>query len=112
MLIAQQQKQLSNLNKAMQINNSQNQQGGNNLNIFFIVRRRQSDDDQFAVQIQADQLVSELIKRYRSKSGDYVEKKKFIFNAKALNPTLTCAEAGLTDHSIVQVIDTRDLQGA
>ena len=41
-----------------------------------------------------------------------MEKKKFIFNAKALNPTLTCAEAGLTDHSIVQVIDTRDLQGA
>ena len=96
----------------MENSNSQFQQDDNNLNIIFKVRRAQNSDDQFSIQIRADEKVSTLIQRYRAKSGDFVQQKKFIFNAKSLNPTLTCAEAGLTNNSIVQVLDTRDALGA
>ena len=70
------------------------------------------DIGQITIQIQSDEKVSELIKRYRIKTNDREPKKKFIFNAKALNPNLTCAEAGLYNNSIVQVLNTKDIEGA
>ena len=96
----------------MQNPSSKFQQDDNNLNIIFKVRGRENNEDQFNIQIQADEKVSTLIQKYRNKSGDFVIQKKFIFNAKSLNPSLSCAEAGLSNNSIVQVIDTRDALGA
>ena len=108
----QQQQIMSNLNQQMQNSNNQTQSNNNNLNIMFKVRGRDENENQINVQIQADEKVSTLIEKYRNKAGDYEKKKKFIFNAKALNPNLTCGEAGLYDNSIVQVLNTRDVEGA
>ena len=54
--------------------------------------------------------ISDIIKKYRKYSLDN-EADKFIFNAKALSPTLTVAETGLTNNSLVLVLDTKNLRG-
>ena len=84
----------------------------NYLNIIFKVRGKRDDSLQYNIQVLSNEMVSSLIQKYRNKSGDFGKKKKFIFNAKALVPSLTCAESGLSDNSIVQVIDTKDIEGA
>ena len=55
--------------------------------------------------------VSKIIERYRRKSGDKDLSKKFIFNARALHPGLTVAEAGLTDNAKIFVVETKGLRG-
>ncbi len=40
------------------------------------------------------------------------QKKKFIFNAKALNPSLTVAEAGLNEGANIFVVNTAGVKGA
>ena len=79
------------------------------LNIIFKVRGQNLD---ISVQIHPDEMVSTLIDKYRNKANDFEIKKKFIFNAKALNPNLTCTQQGLYNFSVIQVINTRDLLGA
>ena len=56
--------------------------------------------------------VSELIEKYRMKSGDLDPTKKFIFLAKNLNPSLTCAEAGMVEGSNIFVVATKGIKGA
>ena len=55
--------------------------------------------------------VSKIIERYRRQSGDKDLSKKFIFNAKALHPSLTVAEAGLTDNANILVVATKGIRG-
>ena len=83
--------------------------GVSDLNIIFKVRGQNLD---ISVQIHPDEMVSTLIDKYRNKANDFEIKKKFIFNAKALNPNLTCTQQGLYNFSVIQVINTRDLLGA
>ena len=64
------------------------------------------------IQCLPDEKVSELIKRYRTKANDHDMSKKFIYNAKALNETLSAAEAGLTNNSNVFVVTTKGVKGA
>ncbi len=66
----------------------------------------------FAIQCMLSDQVSDIIQRYRNKSGDNDVTKKFIFNAKALNPQLSCAEAGLSDQANVFVVTTQNVVGA
>ena len=56
--------------------------------------------------------ISDLIQRYRTKSNDNDDSKKFIFNAKQLNPTLSVGEAGITDNANIFVVTTRGVKGA
>ena len=92
--------------KMMEIleSNQNNNSQDNFLNITFKIIGKGDDSLQINIQINANEKVSSLIEKYRNKSGDYGEK-KFIFNDKALNSFLTCAEAGLSDNSNVQVIE-------
>ena len=55
--------------------------------------------------------VSKIIERYRRQSGDKDLSKKFIFNARALHPSLTVAEAGLTDNANIFVVETKGVRG-
>ena len=104
-----QQQQMNSLNQALKNQaNSQNQPDNNNLNVIFKVK----DIGAITIQIQYDQKVAELINKYRGKTGDREPQKKFIFNGKSLNPSLSCAEAGLTNNSIVFVLNTKDVEGA
>ena len=104
-----QQQQMNNLNQALKNQaKSQIQPDNNNLNVIFKVK----DIGTINIQIQYDQKVAELINKYRGKTGDKEPKRKFIFNGKTLNPSLSCAEAGLTNNSIVFVLNTKDVEGA
>ena len=48
--------------------------------------------------------VSEIIKRYRNKASDFEDNKKFIFNAKELNQSLTADEAGILNNANIFVV--------
>ena len=58
-----------------------------------------------------DEKVSKVIERYRMQANDVETNKKFIFNAHPLNPTLTVAEAGLSDISNIFVVSTKGVRG-
>jgi hypothetical protein len=64
------------------------------------------------VQCMPDEKVSEVIEKYRSKSGDRDQTKKFIFNAKNLAPGLSVAEAGITNNANIFVVATKGIKGA
>ena len=64
------------------------------------------------VQCMPNEKVSEVIKKYRTKSGDNDTTKKFIFNAKNLSPSLTVAEAGITNNANIFVVATKGIKGA
>ena len=59
---------------------------------------------QIKVQCLLNDKVSSMIEKYRNLSGDRNPSKKFIFNARKLNESLTLAEAGITDKSNVFVV--------
>ena len=50
------------------------------------------------IQCFPNEKVSDVIKKFRLKSGNYSKSLKFIFNAIKLNQVLTVAEAGLTNN--------------
>ena len=80
-----------------------------------VIFRKSGEGQQGApimVQCLDSDKVSEVINRYRAKSGDQDPSKKFIFNAKALNASLSVAEAGLTDNANIFVVATRGVKGA
>ena len=56
------------------------------------------------VKCMPDEKVSEIIEKYRSKSGDCDPTKKFIFNARSLNQILTVAESGITNNANIFVV--------
>ena len=95
-------------------NNSNNSQieNSNLVNILFHVRGSYDFSNmQIIIQIDINEKVSTLIQKYRNKTQDFEEKKKFIFNAKELNPSLSCEEAGLCNNSIIFVINTKNVDG-
>ena len=63
------------------------------------------------VTFKSEDKVSKIIERYRRQSGDKDLSKKFIFNAMALNPGLTAAEAGLRDNANIFVVATKGVRG-
>ena len=102
-----------NQNQSQQNQNSSN--SGNNpggISVFFRKSGTGQSDPPIMIQCMPNEKVSELINRYRTKSGDHDPTKKFIFNAKQLNETLSCAEAGLTNNSNIFVVTTEGVKGA
>ena len=77
------------------------------------VNFRNSGQYSSALEIQCNQeeKVSELIQKYRIKSGNYDQNIKFIYNAKNLNPDLTLAEAGVFNGVNVFVVTHCDMKG-
>ena len=68
-------------------------------------------NSEIIIQCLPDKKVSDVIQRYRAKSGENDTSKKFIFNAKALNQSLNVAEAGLANNVNVFVITTKGVKG-
>ena len=64
------------------------------------------------VQCTPNDKVSEVIDRYRNKANDHDDTKKFIFNAKNLNTSLSVAEAGITNNANIFVVATKGIKGA
>ena len=104
------------MNQSIQQNSqniiNQSLQESNILNILFKVKGYANNTQLIKIQSRNDELVYDLIEKFKETTGDYEEKNKFIYNAKLLNPDLTCFEQGLTNGAIIQVINTRDVNGA
>ena len=58
------------------------------------------------VQCMPDDKVSDVIEKYRNKANDRDPSKKFIFNAQSLKPSLSVAEAGISNNSNIFVVTT------
>ena len=103
-----QQQQIMNNNPNM--NNPQNP---NFITILFKLQMtNETDLEPFSIQCTLNDKVSDVIQKFRTKAQDFDTKhEKFIFNAKRLCETLTVAEAGMGNNSIVYVINDKDLEG-
>ena len=64
------------------------------------------------IQCTKEEKLSDVIEKYRNKSNDRDDSKKFIFNAKQLNLNITVGQAGLTDNANIFVVTTRGVKGA
>ena len=101
-------------NNQFQGNSNQQQQSNNFITVFF---REGAPDNQdtnspkIAIQCMPDEKVSDIIQRYRTKAN-FNGEAKFIFNAKNLAPSLSVAEAGITNSSYVFVVKTEGIKGA
>ena len=72
------------------------------INIIF----RTNKNSPINVEYFVNEKVSDIIQRYRNKALDFDYSKKFIFNAKSINPNLSSEEAGLTNNSNIFVVKT------
>ena len=72
---------------------------------------RKGDEKPFLIQCLPTDKVSEVIERYRKKSGDNDDTLKFIYNSRALNPSITIGKAGITDNGNVSVVVTKNIMG-
>ena len=57
-----------------------------------------------SIQCNLDEKVSDLIKKYRLKSGDNNKNEKFIYNFKQLGPKFTVLEPNLTNSCVIQIV--------
>ena len=87
-------------------NNIQN----NKNNQIFLVKFR-SGLNEIPIFTYPEEKISELIKKYRNKSGDNDCTKRFVFGAKQLTDYKTCAEEGLSDNFTIWVIPTGNVKG-
>ena len=93
---------------------SQNAQPqGNGISVIFRTSGQNAPQrPPISIQCMPDEKVSTLIERYRNKADDHDQTKKFIFNAKNLNPSLTLSAAGIAHNSNIFVVTTKGVQGA
>ena len=102
----------------VQDNQAQSNNNSNFINLKFraggLQRQTQQDDSDAGIVIQCtlDEKLSVIVDRYKNKSGDDITDKKFVYNAKNLNLTLTAAEAGLINNSIIFVLNIKNVKGA
>ena len=102
-------------NNQFQGNNNPKQQSDNQLTVYFRDsgndNNKNTDGPSITIQCTPDEKVSKIIERYRTKAN-FHEEAKFVFNAKNLVPSLTIAEAGITNLSNVFVVKTKHVKGA
>ena len=97
-----------------QVGSSQNAQPqGNGISVIFRTSGQNAPQrPPISIQCMPDEKVSTLIERYRNKADDHDQTKKFIFNAKNLNPELSLSAAGIAHNSNIFVVTTKGVQGA
>ena len=97
-----------------QFGSSQNAQPqGNGISVIFRTSGQNAPQrPPISIQCMPNEKVSTLIERYRNKADDHDQTKKFIFNAKNLNPSLTLSAAGIAHNSNIFVVTTKGVQGA
>ena len=67
--------------------------------------------NKISIQCLLDEKVSDVIQRYRIKTGDQDISKKFFFNSRSLNPEITVAEAGLNNMAHIYVEPFGEISG-
>ena len=83
-----------------------------NIIIFFKKRGINNEEKEpIIIQCRKNEKVSDAIQKYRNISKDFEVEEKFIYNAMALNPSLTLEEANMTDRAYVNIVVTRGVKG-
>ena len=96
-------------NRQAQLNRILNIMGNNDyqktmINVTFRESGNISQLSAVTVQCNPEEKVSDIIEKYRNKANDHDESKKFVFNAKDLNPNLSVTEAGIMNNANIFVI--------
>ena len=92
-----------------------NERKSNDSDGFVVIFRKSGEgfsDEPIMIHCLKSEKVSDLIQKYRNKSGDSDCFKKFIFNGKQLNGYLTVSEAGLSENANIFVVNTKGIKGA
>ena len=113
--INQQAMNMMNPNNFIANNNQSNNKATNNngeINVFFRASGEGQKKDAIQIQCMLNDKVSDIIEKYKNKAGVVGTGKKFIFNAKNLVPSLTLAEAGITNNANIFVVETKGIKGA
>ena len=85
------------------INNFKAIQNNNN-KISLIFNQRFGCNEKIAVTCLKEEKISEIIQKYRNKSGDFDLNRTFLFEAKRLNPSLTVMKQDLNDLDTIFVV--------
>jgi hypothetical protein len=115
MINNQMQMLMNNRNNQIQNNNQQvsdkekiNDKRKKGISVIF---RRGTNIPSITIQCLIDEKASELIRRYRIKSGDEDPTKKFIFNGKHIDFSITVAKLGITHNGNIFVVYTKGVKG-
>ena len=91
-----------------QMENIQNEQNQIcKIDVYF----RNGDNSPIWVQWSLRDKCADIIQKYKNLSKKKSDSEKFIFNAKALHPSLSVEEAGLTNNSNIFVVETKGVRG-
>ena len=95
--------------KHTKINNNENVEIG----LVFRTSDKNNEKNFVLITIQCNynDKVSEVIQKYRNKANDQEPLKKFMYNAKPLDPNKSIAESQLTNNAQIYVVTTRDVNG-
>ena len=97
------------MNQGMMMNNFEDIQKEINPTICIFFRKQ--DYKPIMIKGKGSDKISKIIEKYRKEANDYDDSIKFIFNAHALNPSITLMEAGMTNQANVFVVVTKDVKG-
>ena len=90
-------------------NNLEDKELNENPPITIIFRKQR--EPPIMIQFKKKDKVSDAIKKYRLESGDNDYTVKFIYNAKALHPSLTLEESDMSHNGNVFVVVTEGVKG-
>ena len=76
----------------------------NHQNISVRFHQNWNENRNFIIQCNLEDTVSKIIQIYQKISGDFSLDRKFIFNGKLLNPSLSLVNGGITNNSEINVI--------
>ena len=101
---------MTEMNKVNMPNEGASNQG---INVVFIVSGKQANGmPPLNIQCKESDMVSDLIQKYRNKTGDNNTTKKFIYNAKNLEKNITVKQAGISNNANIFVVSTQGIKGA
>ena len=98
--------------KNNELNSEKKENSIEGIKVFFRVSGQgQEGIRSLGIECLPNEKISDLIEKYRKESNDYKKSKKFIFNANALNQSVTVAEAGLNNNANIFVVSTDGIKG-
>ena len=106
--ILQQQQMYQQLIEQQQMNNMKKEKERKE---YFTVIFRYDHEKPIMIQCTIHDKVSDIIEKYKNMAGNSTNTQKFIYNAQALNPNLTAAEANLVDNSNIFVVEAAGIRG-
>ena len=75
------------------------------INVIFRTHYKNEAPLNLIIKCKLDEKASDVIEKYRNKSGDSDPEKRFYFDSKRINPNLTLKENGIMNNSVIFVAE-------